>query len=190
MNVAYSSCWYEYDATECYIKATNNGYTSLADALKESTCLYAEKVEIIDGKLPNVKLNHAVAYLLLKKDLKVTDDNITITSSSKITGYLNFLGLHVLAKFSSTSVMASVSLIGQYPQVYVEDGVLMHNILVPLLIKEETEVTPLVRFVTRDEDNNYNNGSEVEQTAYKRKFKPGVIYEMTNINNWVPSTFK
>lgn len=189
VNVAYSSHWNAYNVGLSYIEVTDYGYTSLEEALKGHTYLYAENVTITNGQLPNVKLNHAVAYLILKEGLQVTDADITIQEESKAV--LNFFApFWRYAACSSSQVMGYNNAVAVGPYVYVEGGKLTHNILVPLLLKEETEVTPEVDFTMKDSSNKWVHGSKVEQPAFSRKFKPGVIYEMTSTDGWVISTFK
>ena len=191
VNVAYSSTWNVNVSNDgsSDIDVTDYGYTSLEEELKGHTYLYAENVTITNGQLPNVKLNHAVAYLILKEGLQVTDADITIQEKRKaaLDFYAPFWGY---AACSSSEVMVKFNGWTVGPYVYVKDGKLTHNILVPLLIKEETEVTPTIDFTMKDSSGSWQHGSKVEQSAFKKKFKPGVIYEMKTTDNWVISSFK
>lgn len=172
------------------LEGTSKGFDDLKVALAERTFLYAEAVAVTeDGKLPDVKLKHAVAYLLLKSGLQVTDSDVTLTSESEETGFMIFSGPgYQYIDFTSTGMSFDYDNSGVVCHiVYVEDGKLSHDILIPLSLKEEDSYTLNCRF-GKGKSPNWTYGTTVEQASHT--FKPGVIYEVSADTTWEISDFE
>ncbi len=82
-----------------------------SDMLASVTYLYAENVPVTkEGELPDVKLKHAVAYLLLDKGLQVANDEQTYPKDDGEVCYIRFSspGYQNL-QFSSTEMTFDIS---------------------------------------------------------------------------------
>lgn len=158
-----------------------------SDMLASVTYLYAENVPVTkEGELPDVKLKHAVAYLLLDRGLKVSGDKQTFPTEDGQNFYITFFspGYEYL-NFSSTEMTFELS--GIDCMVGVEEGKLKDYVLVPLCLKEEK--TENLNFqCLKGKSPNWDYGGQVQQKPHT--LKPGVIYEVSADDNWVISEFK
>ena len=157
----------------------------LVTGLAGSTALYAEGVEVTGGTLPNVKLQHAYAYLLLKEGLLVTDATKTVGSSDD--EMLLYIGGSQRLLFSSTGMeTSSYSNPAQTRFVYVTSGKLTHDYLVPINVGKEGG--------NAIELNTYAYQSSTKSTAVTQPahaYVPGKIYEVAAENtNWKATSFE
>ena len=171
-------------------KVDLNGYQindsyPLVKNLAIRTVLYAEGVEVTGGTLPNVKLQHAYAYLLLKEGLLVTNSNKTVTSSD--SEMFLYIGGEARLVFSSTGVETEpYSFPAQTREVYVTDGKLARDYLVPIYVgKEGGDAIEL---------NTYAYHSDTKSTAVTQPahaYVPGKIYEVAADNaKWKATLFE
>ena len=171
------------------VNVTGAGISSelpLTETLSASTALYAENVAVTGGQLPdNVKLHHAYAYLLLKKGLLVTNTDKTVTSSD--SEMFLYIGGEARLVFSSTGVETEpYSFPAQTREVYVTDGKLARDYLVPIYVgKEGGDAIEL---------NTYAYHSDTKSTAVTQPahaYVPGKIYEVAADNaNWKATPFE
>ena len=154
--------------------------SDLSKALATMTYLYAEAVAVTeDGKLPDVKLKHAAAYLLLKKGLKVTDAGEV---SSVTTTYLGFKGIGAnYINFTSAEMALQLYSNQRATILYDSEGKLTKDYLVALALKEETTCELEVRYAS-SVGGEWSYGDWVKQASHT--FKPGVIYEVSADTEW------
>lgn len=156
--------------------------TNVAGDLAKRTLLYA-KTEVTEaGKLPDVKLNHLLAYLLLKAGLQVTQDNLTIGEgdSNLILG----VGTSRCITFSSNGGAVPDNAASEFRSVYVTNGKLVNDCLVPLYVREGSTAGYAVA--------GYFSGYTGELSySYQPEFtyEPGKIYVVEADNEkWLPVT--
>ena len=178
-----------------YFKGTDgNVATCAGDAITESfpltvqlaaqTVLFADNVAVSNGTLPSVKLKHAYAYLLLKNGLQVTDDTATVGSSDNelmlninIGKGSNSLSLKYTSEGMNPKINSSIT---QIRSVYVTNGKLTRDYLVPIYVEKEGGTLELETFT-------YSNNSKGNVVTQKsRSYTPGVIYEVAaSGSGWV-----
>ena len=173
-------------------KVDLNGYQindsyPLVKNLAIRTVLYAEGVEVTGGTLPNVKLQHAYAYLLLKEGLLVTNSNKTVTSSDG--EMLLYIGGEARLVFSSTGVKTE-SDPAQTRYVEVTNGKLTYDYLEPIYVgKEGGDAIELNTYAYQKIDGTYTKSTAVTQPAHA--YVPGKIYEVAADNaKWKATPFE
>lgn len=160
---------------------------AVSPLLPSVTYLYAENVPVTkEGELPDVKLKHAVTYLLLDEGLQVTDADLTIPSDGITVGYISVSspGCEYL-EFSSTGMTLDSYWIEC--SVKVQNGKLTEYALIPLTLKEET-TEELSCYFLKGTNPEWTYGTTVEQASHT--FKPGVIYEVSADTQWNISDFE
>lgn len=146
------------------------------DALASHTVLYAEKVVMTDGKLPNVKLQHAAAYLLLKEGLKVTH----VTGDGYFYAIPEYDSNYKNLSFSSEGI-SEVYTDGVPNVTCIDtDGKLTQDVLVAFYVPAEGKTLSLPFLL-------YNSDNEVEGTVTQPEhtYMPGVIYEVADNTKWL-----
>ena len=158
-----------------------------SDMLASVTYLYAENVPVTkEGELPDVKLKHAVAYLLLDRGLQVTNNNQTYPNDDGEVCYINFSSSgYQYLQFSSTEMTFDIS--GIDCMVDVKEGKLTNYALVPLSLKEERTESLNFRFL-KGKSPIWDYANTVQQASHT--FKPGVIYEVSADTTWKISEFE
>lgn len=157
----------------------------LENRLANRTLLYAEDVVVTGGTLPNVKLQHAYAYLLLKSGLEVTNASKTVKSGD--TEMYLVIGGNPGWIFRSNGMSIRAGQNGtQVRDVYVTDGKLIRDYLVPIIVgKEGGDAIEL---------NTYAEQSGTKSTAVTQPahaYVPGKIYEVAADNtHWKATLFE
>ena len=160
---------------------------AVSPLLPSVTYLYAENVPVTkEGELPDVKLKHAVTYILLNKGLQVANDEQTYPNDDGEVCYIIFSspGYQYL-QFSTTEMTFDISGIGC--MVDVKEGKLTNYALVPLSLKEERTESLNFQFL-KGKSPDWVYASTVQQASHT--FKPGVIYEVSADTNWEISDFE
>lgn len=160
---------------------------AVSPLLPSVTYLYAENVPVTkEGELPEVKLKHAVTYILLNQGLQVTNDEQTYPNDDGEVCYIKFSspGYQYL-QFSSTGMTFDIS--GIDCMVNVNEGKLTKYALVPLSLKEERTESLNFRFF-KGKSPNWDYANTVQQASHT--FKPGVIYEVSADTTWEISDFE
>ena len=157
--------------------------------LARNTYLYAENVTITGGEnvtLPDVKLQHAAAYLLLKEGLQVVDKSVTgeyFYATPSFSEPWNNLA------FSSTGITkVSRSSMQRFPDGSINsEGALTMDMLVSFPVDAAGETLALPFNIYDYDDYTYTFIGNATQPAHL--YKPGVIYEVKADNaNWEPAT--
>ena len=154
--------------------------TDVAADLANRTLLFAEADVTEAGKLPDVTLNHALSYLLLKKGLQVTQAGLNVGEDD--TELLLEVGTQSVITFSSSVCNMSDTNGSVFGNIYVTDGKLDNDCLVPLFINSESATNG---YTVRA----FFSGSEKSPYVYQPTFtyEPGKIYVVEAGNEkWEP----
>lgn len=160
--------WYE-DQFYVHFPGTEiTSETSVANALAQNTLLYAYAEVESAGSLPDVKLQHGLAYLLLKSGLKVISGYVINsfemwTERSEANIYLD----HIENDYSASERIKVDS-----------DGKLTSDYLIPLVF---TETTDEELYFEEDDLEFSGTLGDVVQPLFT--YKPGVIYEVAADND-------
>lgn len=146
---------------------------SVTNALTENTFLYAFAAIENGGALPNVKLQHGLAYLLLEKGLKMLNNETDYSISA-----LNLTTYNSCIFFDSNTIWSDSLEDGGFAMKFNDNGCLTSDYLIPF----HPESTAFRLCFSFEEDDVYG---VVFQQSYT--YKPGVIYKVAADNEkWVP----
>ncbi|MBR1941850.1 MAG: hypothetical protein IJ845_11100 [Bacteroidaceae bacterium] len=154
--------------------------TGVAADLANRTLLFAEADVTEAGKLPDVTLNHALSYLLLKKGLQVTQAGLNVGAGD--TELLLEVGTSRGISFSSTGCTVFDNHGSIFGDIYVTDGKLDNDCLVPLFVGEGSSTSgySVSGFFIGSEEY-----SGVSQPTFT--YEPGKIYVVEAGNEkWEP----
>ena len=177
VTICYSSTGFVGSGDKAIVTGIYQG--NILTALKNKTYLYATDVAVADGKLTDVKLQHAAAYLLLKEGLQVVDKNVTAEYSYGIPEYTEqFYNL----KFSSTGIEKTyTSGVSKLPAGCISEGALTKDVLVAFYVPAEGESLALPFYIYDSSDAVIGSAIQPSHT-----YKPGVIYEVkAGHSDWV-----
>lgn len=148
----------------------------VADALAQNTFLYAYAEVGSSGNLPNVKLEHCLSYLLLKKGLKVLDNQTEYT-----LGSFNIYTPYSCITFELGIISSDYPVDGFEIKGVNANGCLTNDYLIPFM----PEPTAFSLSIELDDIDDTVLVEAANQPS--RTYQPGIIYEVAADNEkWAP----
>lgn len=182
VTIGYSARGFVSSGNKATIVGTDDA--DVLTALARNTYLYAENVSVTGGEgvtLPNVQLQHAAAYLLLKAGLQVVDGSVDQDYNFVIPEYTE--PWYDLA-FSSEGIEKTrkINIVDLHSYVDSDTGKLTKDVLVPFYVAAGGETLSLP-FTILNSDYDAGIGGATQPAHL---YKPGVIYEVAaDDTNWV-----